>query len=180
MIYCKINNWWPKCPLLKSLYAYYLGGRIFSRRNSQNHPSTIAQGSISSLDFKNVHFSPWTMLNRSISSSWWCGVPPWAAKSVPSHHIMGNTVSTSSQLNSDSLTAPGPEIPIAILHLLPIKNKFPIEMKSNGQYLIISHVNSALQIQFRGQIPSYDDWALTWRSTMARHVVTRTTLTCLA
>jgi len=27
-------------------------------RNRQNHPSTIAQGSISSLDFKNVHFSP--------------------------------------------------------------------------------------------------------------------------
>ena len=29
------------------------------RRNSQNRPSTIAQGSISSLDFENVHFSPY-------------------------------------------------------------------------------------------------------------------------
>ena len=29
-----------------------------SRRNSQNHPSTIAQGSVSSLNFENVYFSP--------------------------------------------------------------------------------------------------------------------------
>jgi len=35
-----------------------------------------------------------------------------------------------------------------LIMLWPIKNKFPIEMKSNSQYLRISHVNSALQIHF--------------------------------
>jgi len=48
-LYCR--NTTAHFNVLTSIHIIYM-------RYSQNHPSTIAQGSISSLDFKNVHYSP--------------------------------------------------------------------------------------------------------------------------